>query len=154
MAEDHFLVTCSIYVVSAPSPNHWEIWCFVSKPGCALSKNGASIIIFRLLGGLFAAAPLTNSGYGVVNSLIQLFLTNSPSRAPILLELGRKNAFQQPHSLSHLSCRCIIISIEINYTTPPWRCRNSLHPVLPSFRGMRSSFVWKRAITHITLLGS
>ncbi|THG98446.1 hypothetical protein EW145_g7423, partial [Phellinidium pouzarii] len=30
--------------------------------GCALSKNTASILIFRLLGGIFAAAPLTNSG--------------------------------------------------------------------------------------------
>ncbi|KAI5122575.1 hypothetical protein M0805_004792 [Coniferiporia weirii] len=30
--------------------------------GCALSQNTASIIIFRLLGGIFAAAPLTNSG--------------------------------------------------------------------------------------------
>ncbi|KAL5535339.1 hypothetical protein ACEPAF_3433 [Sanghuangporus sanghuang] len=30
--------------------------------GCALSQNTASIIIFRLLGGTFAAAPLTNSG--------------------------------------------------------------------------------------------
>jgi MFS family permease len=30
--------------------------------GCALSKNTASILIFRFLGGTFAAAPLTNSG--------------------------------------------------------------------------------------------
>ena len=30
--------------------------------GCALSKNTASILVFRLLGGIFAAAPLTNSG--------------------------------------------------------------------------------------------
>ncbi|OCF32686.1 polyamine transporter 1 [Kwoniella heveanensis BCC8398] len=30
--------------------------------GCALSKNTASILIFRFLGGMFAAAPLTNSG--------------------------------------------------------------------------------------------
>ena len=30
--------------------------------GCALSRNTASILIFRLLGGIFAAAPLTNSG--------------------------------------------------------------------------------------------
>ena len=30
--------------------------------GCALSKNTASILIFRFLGGCFAAAPLTNSG--------------------------------------------------------------------------------------------
>ncbi|KAG2141127.1 MFS general substrate transporter [Suillus bovinus] len=43
-----FLVTFPVYV------------CF--QIGCALSKNTASIIIFRLLGGLFAAAPLTNSG--------------------------------------------------------------------------------------------
>lgn len=43
-----FLVTFPVYI------------CF--QVGCALSKNTASIIIFRLLGGLFAAAPLTNSG--------------------------------------------------------------------------------------------
>lgn len=43
-----FLVTFPVYA------------CF--QVGCALSKNTASIIIFRLLGGLFAAAPLTNSG--------------------------------------------------------------------------------------------
>ncbi|KDQ63393.1 hypothetical protein JAAARDRAFT_29421 [Jaapia argillacea MUCL 33604] len=30
--------------------------------GNALSQNTASILVFRLLGGLFAAAPLTNSG--------------------------------------------------------------------------------------------
>jgi MFS family permease len=30
--------------------------------GCALSKNTASILVFRFLGGTFAAAPLTNSG--------------------------------------------------------------------------------------------
>ncbi|EJF55857.1 MFS general substrate transporter [Dichomitus squalens LYAD-421 SS1] len=30
--------------------------------GCALSQNTASIIIFRLLSGIFAAAPLANSG--------------------------------------------------------------------------------------------
>lgn len=30
--------------------------------GCALSRNTASILIFRLLGGVFAAAPLSNSG--------------------------------------------------------------------------------------------
>ncbi|KAI5121794.1 hypothetical protein M0805_009786 [Coniferiporia weirii] len=30
--------------------------------GCALSQNTASILIFRLLSGTFAAAPLTNSG--------------------------------------------------------------------------------------------
>jgi MFS family permease len=30
--------------------------------GCALSRNTASILIFRFLGGIFASAPLTNSG--------------------------------------------------------------------------------------------
>lgn len=34
--------------------------CF--QVGCALSKNTASILVFRFLGGTFAAAPLTNSG--------------------------------------------------------------------------------------------
>lgn len=31
--------------------------------GAALSRNTASILVFRFLGGVFAAAPLTNSGY-------------------------------------------------------------------------------------------
>lgn len=30
--------------------------------GCALSKNVASILIFRFLGGMFASCPLTNAG--------------------------------------------------------------------------------------------
>lgn len=30
--------------------------------GCALSRNTASILIFRFLGGTFGAAPLSNSG--------------------------------------------------------------------------------------------
>lgn len=34
--------------------------------GCALSKNTASIIIFRFLGGCFAASPLVISGYVAV----------------------------------------------------------------------------------------
>ncbi|KAF8269310.1 major facilitator superfamily domain-containing protein [Lactarius quietus] len=36
--------------------------------GCALSRNTASILIFRFLSGTFAAAPLTNSG-GVVGDI-------------------------------------------------------------------------------------
>lgn len=30
--------------------------------GCALAPNTAAILVFRFLGGTFAAAPLTNSG--------------------------------------------------------------------------------------------
>jgi MFS family permease len=30
--------------------------------GCALAPNTAAILVFRFLGGVFAAAPLTNSG--------------------------------------------------------------------------------------------
>jgi multidrug resistance protein len=36
--------------------------------GCALSRNTASILVFRFLTGTFAAAPLTNSG-GVVGDI-------------------------------------------------------------------------------------
>lgn len=36
-----------------------------SQIGCALSPNTAAFLAFRLLGGAFAAAPLTNSGYGM-----------------------------------------------------------------------------------------
>ena len=31
--------------------------------GCAVAPNTASLLIFRFLGGTFAAAPLANSGY-------------------------------------------------------------------------------------------
>ena len=34
--------------------------CF--QVGAALSKNTASMLVFRFLGGVFAAAPLANSG--------------------------------------------------------------------------------------------
>ncbi|OCH93210.1 MFS general substrate transporter [Obba rivulosa] len=44
-----------IFLVSFPIYTCFQL-------GCALSRNKASIIIFRLLGGMFAAAPLTNSG--------------------------------------------------------------------------------------------
>ncbi|KAG2336167.1 hypothetical protein BDR05DRAFT_895677, partial [Suillus weaverae] len=57
-----FLITFPIYAA-----------CF--QVGCALSKNTASIVIFCLLGGLFAAAPLMNSGYEL-NLSIHFFLTN------------------------------------------------------------------------------
>ncbi|OAX37276.1 MFS general substrate transporter [Rhizopogon vinicolor AM-OR11-026] len=43
-----FLVTVPVYA------------CF--QVGCALSKNAASLIVFRFLSGIFAAAVLTNSG--------------------------------------------------------------------------------------------
>jgi multidrug resistance protein len=32
------------------------------QAGCALAQNTAQILVFRFLGGMFAAAPLTNSG--------------------------------------------------------------------------------------------
>lgn len=38
--------------------------------GCALSPNTAAILIFRFLGGMFAAAPLANSGYVVFALMI------------------------------------------------------------------------------------
>lgn len=31
--------------------------------GGALAKNATSVLVFRFLGGTFAAAPLTNSGF-------------------------------------------------------------------------------------------
>lgn len=36
--------------------------------GCALSSNTASILIFRLLGGMAASNPMTNSG-GVMGDI-------------------------------------------------------------------------------------
>ncbi|KAH8100002.1 MFS general substrate transporter [Cristinia sonorae] len=39
-----------------------------SQIGCALAPNTAAILAFRLLGGMFAAAPLTNSG-GMISDM-------------------------------------------------------------------------------------
>ncbi|BGP55112.1 hypothetical protein JCM8202v2_002707 [Rhodotorula sphaerocarpa] len=46
------------------------VWPFYTgfQVGCALSPNIGSLIVFRFLGGCFAAAPLTNSG-GVIADL-------------------------------------------------------------------------------------
>jgi multidrug resistance protein len=63
--------------------------------GCALSKNTASILVFRFLGGTFAAAPLTNSGAliadiwdgdhrGQAMSLFSLAPFAGPSIGPIV----------------------------------------------------------------------
>ncbi|KAJ3524486.1 hypothetical protein NMY22_g10977 [Coprinellus aureogranulatus] len=40
----------------------------LTQVGNALSRNTASILVFRMLGGIFAAAPVTNSG-GVVSDI-------------------------------------------------------------------------------------
>ncbi|CAL1695318.1 unnamed protein product [Somion occarium] len=63
--------------------------CF--QVGCALSKNTASILVFRFLGGTFAAAPLTNSG-GIISDiwdadtrgLALAFFTLAPFAGPSL----------------------------------------------------------------------
>ncbi|ORY35819.1 major facilitator superfamily domain-containing protein [Naematelia encephala] len=63
--------------------------------GCALSKNTASILIFRFLGGCFASAPLTNAGAmladiwdvdhrGQAMSLFSLAPFAGPSIGPIV----------------------------------------------------------------------
>jgi multidrug resistance protein len=44
-----------VFLISIFAYTCWDI-------GCALSKNTASILVFRFLGGVFGAAPLTNSG--------------------------------------------------------------------------------------------
>ncbi|GAA5966389.1 hypothetical protein JCM8115_002855 [Rhodotorula mucilaginosa] len=46
------------------------VWPFYTgfQVGCALSPNIGSLIVFRFLGGCFAAAPLTNSG-GIIADL-------------------------------------------------------------------------------------
>ncbi|OCH86985.1 hypothetical protein OBBRIDRAFT_736922, partial [Obba rivulosa] len=44
-----------IFIITLPMYTCFQL-------GCALSHNRASIIVFRLLGGMFAAAPFTNSG--------------------------------------------------------------------------------------------
>lgn len=44
-----------VFVVSVFMYTIWNM-------GCALAKNTASILVFRFLGGVFGAAPLTNSG--------------------------------------------------------------------------------------------
>lgn len=44
-----------VFLISVFTYTGWNV-------GCALSKNTASILVFRFLGGVFGAAPLTNSG--------------------------------------------------------------------------------------------
>lgn len=63
--------------------------------GCALSKNTASILVFRFLGGVFGAAPLTNSGgciadvwnaksRGIAMSLFSIAPFAGPAVSPII----------------------------------------------------------------------
>ncbi|KAJ1029291.1 hypothetical protein NDA13_002542 [Ustilago tritici] len=63
--------------------------------GCALSKNTASILVFRFLAGTFAASPLTNSGgliadlwdaktRGIALSLFSLAPFAGPALGPIV----------------------------------------------------------------------
>ena len=55
------------------------IICFIVytafQVGNALSPNTASVLVFRFLGGMFAAAPLANSGY--VSSLMRRLISRS-----------------------------------------------------------------------------
>ena len=44
--------------VSQTHQHHFQAF----QAGCALAQNTAQILVFRFLGGVFAAAPLTNSG--------------------------------------------------------------------------------------------
>ncbi|TCD70210.1 hypothetical protein EIP91_004390 [Steccherinum ochraceum] len=48
--------------------------------GCALSPNTAAILVFRLLGGMFAAAPLTNSG-GMISDMFDAASRGKPVAA-------------------------------------------------------------------------
>lgn len=48
-------------ITDSDSPTGFQV-------GCALSPNIGSLIVFRFLGGCFAAAPLTNSG-GIIADL-------------------------------------------------------------------------------------
>lgn len=62
-----FIISFFIYMVSRRlhSLPDFHSSAFIFKCfqiGCALSQNIASILIFRFLGGTFAAAPLANSG--------------------------------------------------------------------------------------------
>lgn len=67
LEDDLYLLSrfsCTWYIMSfvslcllPPSHNHQ---CF--QIGMALSQNTASLLVFRFLGGVFAAGPLTNSG--------------------------------------------------------------------------------------------
>lgn len=72
-----FFACCSchpfIRLFSPPSPlseRYGRKWIFIIafipytgfQVGCALSKNIGSLLVFRFLGGCFAASPLTTSG--------------------------------------------------------------------------------------------
>jgi MFS family permease len=87
--------------------------------GCALSKNTASILVFRFLGGTFAAAPLTNSGAliadiwdgdhrGQAMSLFSLAPFAGPSIGPIVAGFIQVSGTVSGGALSltHLSTCC------------------------------------------------
>lgn len=77
-----------VFVISVFMYTIWNI-------GCALSKNTASILVFRFLGGVFGAAPLTNSGgiiadvwdakrRGIAMSLFSVAPFAGPALGPIV----------------------------------------------------------------------
>ena len=71
--------------------------------GSALSKNTASILVFRFLGGTFAAAPLANSGY-VMLSPFPHVLTSMYTQRFDIRHLGSQGTRS---SISCLHCRPI-----------------------------------------------
>lgn len=77
-----------VFLVSVFTYTIWNI-------ACALSKNTASILVFRFLGGTFGAAPLTNSGgiiadvwdakrRGIAMSLFSVAPFAGPALGPIV----------------------------------------------------------------------
>lgn len=59
-------VVCHLRYHNSRHFNQSVIKCF--QVGAALAKNTASILVLRLLGGIFASAPLSNSGYALTPS--------------------------------------------------------------------------------------
>lgn len=62
--------------------------------GCALSQNTASILIFRFLGGVFAAAPLANSGCARLSESRNSLIADVPPQCCHVGRLGRGHARQ------------------------------------------------------------
>ena len=59
---------------------------FAMQIGCAVAPNTGALIVFRFLGGTFAAAPLANSGYVILREAF--CVTAGPTDTPSSAQCG------------------------------------------------------------------
>ncbi|KAG1759745.1 MFS general substrate transporter [Suillus occidentalis] len=128
--------------------------CF--QVGCALSKNTASIIIFRLLGGLFAAAPALISDIwdaktrGKALALFTLAPFVGPAFGPLVGGYIAQSGTPWPWLFWVLTIFATVCFVLIYFTLPETYAyrANFVHLVPLSFCTKRSNSVWKRATSR------